>query len=96
MNVTISDRAKLDLTKILAYILLLNRKSAETLDARFRDKISSLSVFPERGRMRSEFGPDIRVLLVGVYLVIYRIMPNEIVILRVIDGRMDVEAEFRE
>jgi len=46
--------------------------------------------------MRSEFGPDIRVLLVGVYLVIYRIMPNEIVILRVIDGRMDVEAEFRE
>jgi toxin ParE1/3/4 len=96
MTVTISDRAKLDLAKILSYILLLNRKSAESLDARFRDKISSLIIFPERGRVRTELGPNIRVLLVGVYLIIYRIEPDEIVILRVIDGRMDIEAEFRE
>jgi plasmid stabilization system protein ParE len=35
-------------------------------------------------------------LIIGVYLTIYRIEAEEIIILRVIDGRMDVEAEFQE
>jgi len=94
MKVIISDRAKIDLAKILAYILILNRKSAQTLDARFRDKISSLAVFPERGRIRRDLGHGLRVLMVGVYQIIYRIETAEVVILRVIDGRMDIEAAF--
>jgi toxin ParE1/3/4 len=96
MRVTISDRATLDLAKILSYILLLNRKSAESLDTLFRTRIASLAAFPERGRIREELGPDIRVLIIGVYLTIYRIEAEDIIILRVVDGRMDVEAEFQE
>lgn len=46
------------------------------------------------GRKRLQFGLDLRTLVVGDHLVFYRIEPEKILILRVLDGRMDVEAEL--
>ena len=51
--------------------------------------------FPFLGRDRANLTPEARSLAAGNHLIIYRARPDCITILRVIDGRMDVEAEFR-
>jgi plasmid stabilization system protein ParE len=55
-----------------------------------------LALFPERGVRRPAFSKNARVLMVETYLVIYRIELDYVLVLRVLDGRMDIEAEFIE
>jgi len=96
MKVLISDPAKLDLANIIAYLIGLNRRAADKLSALFEEKIASLALFPERGVRRPAFSKNARVLMVETYLVIYRIELDRVLVLRVLDGRMDIEAEFIE
>jgi toxin ParE1/3/4 len=96
MKVSISDPAKLDLANIIAYLIGLNRRAADKLSALFEEKITSLALFPERGVRRPAFSKNARVLMVETYLVIYRIELDRVLVLRVLDGRMDIEAEFIE
>jgi len=35
------------------------------------------------------------VAVVGTHLIIYRVDPEAVIVLRIIDGRMDVDEEFR-
>jgi len=96
MKVSISDPAKLDLANIIAYLIGLNRRSADKLSALFEEKIASLALFPERGVRRPALSKNARVLMVETYLVIYRIELDHVLVLRVLDGRMDIETEFIE
>jgi len=96
MKVSISDPAKLDLANIIAYLIGLNRRAADKLSALFEEKIASFALFPERGVRRPAFSKNARVLMVETYLVIYRIELDYVLVLRVLDGRMDIEAEFIE
>jgi toxin ParE1/3/4 len=96
MKVSISDPAKLDLANIIAYLIGLNRRAADKLSALFEEKIASLALFPERGVRRPALSKNARVLMVETYLVIYRIELDHVLVLRVLDGRMDIEAEFIE
>jgi plasmid stabilization system protein ParE len=38
--------------------------------------------------------PGLRCLVVGLHLIFYTVDSNQITVVRVIDGRMDVEEEF--
>ena len=96
MKVSISDPAKLDLANIIAYLIGLNQRAADKLSALFEEKIASLALFPERGVRRPAFSKNARVLMVETYLVIYRIELDRVLVLRALDGRMDIEAEFIE
>jgi toxin ParE1/3/4 len=51
--------------------------------------------FPFLGRDRANFAPGVRSLPAGNHLIFYRVGQERVTILRVIDGRMDVEAEFK-
>ena len=64
--------------------------------ASLQEKIASLALFPERGVRRPALSKNARVLMVETYLVIYRIELDRVLVLRVLDGRMDIEAEFIE
>jgi toxin ParE1/3/4 len=46
------------------------------------------------GPDRSELGPSLRGLLVDGYIAFYIVEADQIVIVRVIDGRMDIEREM--
>ena len=96
MKVSISDPAKLDLANIIAYLIGLNRRAADKLSALFEEKIASLALFPKRGVRRPALSKNARVLMVETYLVIYRIELDHVLVLRVLDGRMDIETEFIE
>jgi len=54
----------------------------------------NLARFPFIGRERSSLAPGLRCLVVGLYLIFYIIESDQITIVRVIDGRMDVDEEL--
>ena len=57
-------------------------------------KIRQLARFPLIGRARPEFGDELRSVLVRNHVVLYFIDESELIILRVIDGRMDIDPEL--
>jgi toxin ParE1/3/4 len=95
MEVRVSGKARSDLLKSYQYFADRNRDVAEryasAVDLRFRQ----LSDFPYLGRERSEFGPDLRSTPIMTFLIIYAVRRTYIDIVRVIDGRMDVQEVLR-
>jgi toxin ParE1/3/4 len=61
---------------------------------RFRDsivrRINVLRQFPESARPRPEFGPNIRTIPIGRYIVILRVQLAKITILRIVHGARDL------
>ena len=54
-----------------------------------------LAAFPYVGRARDDaFGPGCRSVAVGEYVIIYYVENVEVLILRVVHGRRDLEALF--
>jgi toxin ParE1/3/4 len=62
--------------------------------SRFSHRFDELRDFPFLGRDRSEFGPSLRGLLIDGYIAFYIVETERIVIVRVIDGRKDLEREM--
>jgi toxin ParE1/3/4 len=58
-------------------------------------RFKNLSRFPFIGRERSSLAPGLRSVLVGTHLIFYLVERDRIVIVRVIDGRMDIDEEFK-
>ena len=95
MRVVLSDRARVDLLGIHQY---LNERSPNAADAfirRIDANFANLIRFPFIGRERSSLSPGLRSLVVGLHLVFYTVGAEEIIVVRVIDGRMDVAEEFQ-
>lgn len=61
---------------------------------RFSQRFADLSDFPLLGRDRSELGASLRGLLIEGYVAFYIVEKERIVIVRVIDGRRDMEREL--
>jgi len=58
-------------------------------------KLQQLTHFPFMGRERPEFTPSLRSVLVRTYLIFYTVEKTEVIIVRIIDGRMDLDKEFQ-
>jgi len=95
MKVLLSDKASGDLLRIYCYIAERNPAAAEALVQRIDQKFDQLSELPFIGRERSSLAPGLRSVIVGNHLIFYTVGLEAITIVRVIDGRMDIDAEFR-
>lgn len=59
------------------------------------DRFFRLAGFPFVGRARDDdFGPGSRSVAVGEYVIVYGVENEEVLILRVVHGRRDLEALF--
>ena len=94
MIVLLSDKAKLDLFRIYRYLEERNPNVANDFIQRVDTSFENLARFPFIGRERSSFAPGLRCLVVGLHLIFYTVESSQITVVRVIDGRMDVEEEF--
>jgi toxin ParE1/3/4 len=94
MKVRISRKARSDLLDAYAYLAIRNPAAAERLVVDFDAKLRQLAQFPLIGRSRPEFGDALRSVLVRNYVVLYFIDESELIIMRVIDGRMDIDSEL--
>jgi len=94
MKIAFSEEADSDLLHILTYLASRNRTAALALADLFNIKIESLAHFPFIGRDRSIFAPGLRSIVAENYVVFYRVERERVLIVRVLDGRRDIEAEF--
>ena len=95
MKVSVSAKANSDLLRIYAYLFPRNQAAADRIIGRINQRFVQLSRFPFIGRPRASLAPGLRSLLAGTYLIFYTVGAEEITIVRVIDSRMDIDAEFR-
>jgi toxin ParE1/3/4 len=94
MKIVFSEEADSDLLHIFTYLSERNRDAAVALSALFNTKLESLAHFPFIGRDRSILGRGLRSVVVENYVVFYRVERDRTLIVRVFDGRRDIDAEF--
>ncbi len=94
MKIFISEDADRDLLNIHSYIAERNPAAAVALAHEFKEKLTSLSRFPSIGRDRSNLVKGIRSVVAGNYIIFYRIDSDQVTIMRFLDGRRDIDAEF--
>lgn len=95
MRVFLSEDADTDLLNIHGYIAERNSAAAVSLAREFERKFVSPSQFPFIGRERPSLSKSVRSVLAGNYVIFYRIESDRVTILRILDGRRDIDAEFQ-
>ncbi|HEY2757070.1 MAG TPA: type II toxin-antitoxin system RelE/ParE family toxin [Pseudolabrys sp.] len=94
MKIVFSEEADSDLLHIFTYLSERNRNAAVALSGLFNTKLESLVHFPFIGRDRSILGRGLRSVAIENYVVFYRVERDRTLIVRVFDGRRDIDAEF--
>jgi toxin ParE1/3/4 len=87
--------ASRDIESIIDYVA--DRSSfdlAERLLDKINDKCKRLTSFPGMGKKRDELSPNVRSFPVDNYLVFYRLIEDDIEILRVVSGYRDLRDLF--
>lgn len=93
MRARLSAPAEGDLAKIWTYVV----KESDSLEIadRLIDSIAQtiglIGRNPHVGRSRPELRPNLRSFPVGSYVIFYRTSEGEVLILRVLHGRQDIE-----
>ena len=95
MDIFISERADNDFLEIYRFLAERNSVVAESLAREIDSKFRNLSRFPFIGRERSSLAPGIRSVVAGAYVIFYLVERSRIVIVRILDGRRDIDAEFQ-
>lgn len=85
-----TKRARTDLIEIWRYIAADNAAAADGLLDRLDDACGLLAEHPEMGAAREDIRPGLRYLVVEAYLILYRIVPGGIEIVRIVHGRRDL------
>jgi len=93
----LAPRAERDLDDVWLYVakesssIEIANRSIDTITDRF----FTLARFPYLGRARADdFGPGCRSLAVGEYVIVYCVENEDVLILRVVHGRRQLEALF--
>jgi toxin ParE1/3/4 len=94
VRVVVSLRARSDILAIHAYLAERSPAAADRLLVRFSQRFDELCEFPFLGPERSELRKSLRGLLMDGYIAFYVVETDRIVIVRVIDGRMNVKREM--
>ena len=93
----LTDRADADLFEISLY--LARQGSIETAE-RFIDAVHEqfrrLADYPSMGRAREELAPGLRSIPEGKYVIFYRSLQEDILIIRVLHGSRDARRVFKE
>lgn len=102
MRIRRLPRAIRDVDEIWQWVAAENLAAADRLADRIARATGRLADFPDSGTPRPDLGPDARSIAVGKSVLLYRVGPDSVDILRVIHGARelgglldDVEGEER-
>lgn len=83
--------ARDDVAQIWAYIAEVRSvDTADRITERIEEAYDQLVAFPESGRTRDDIGHEARSLTVKPYIIVYRVRPDAVEIMRVYHGARDV------
>jgi toxin ParE1/3/4 len=94
--VAFRPQAVRDLEAIADYIAADNPTRAPSFVQEIRERCRLLGDFPESARRFPELGKDARILPYGNYVIIYRNLPQQVLISRVIHGARDILAALSD
>lgn len=89
-----SGDAVLDLIEIWDHIADDSPTAADRFLARLKSAEQQLLQFPLMGRSRPDVRVDVRHWPVGDYIILYRVVPNRLEIVRVVHGARDLGGLF--
>jgi toxin ParE1/3/4 len=81
-----SPRAEEDLQEIWLYIAADNVDAADRVLDDLATKLLNLAEHPQMGASRPDIAPDVRLLPVGNFLVLYRIHGHTVDVVRIVRG----------
>jgi toxin ParE1/3/4 len=87
-------RASADLSEIWEFIADESEERADRFIDRIDAKFRALAAQPMMGRERSELAPGLRSLPMPPYVIFYEPLQDGVVIVRVLHGARDVDAQF--
>lgn len=88
MRLVVTRLARADLDRIREYLNERNPAAAKKVAATFRSRLRLLKTQPNMGRPVRE-RPQVRELVVLVYVLVYRVLDDRIEVLRVWHGAQD-------
>jgi toxin ParE1/3/4 len=95
MKIVISEQADADLLQIFQYLAERNPNAAGAIARDIDGKFRNLCDFPFIGRERSSLAHGLRSIVAGIHVIFYIVERDRIVVVRVLDGRRDIDAEFQ-
>lgn len=90
----ITLEASRDLQEIVDYFLKRSIDAGERFVEEFNQKCERLLQFPKMGKLYADISPDLRGILVMSYVLLYKIVEEDIVVVRVVSGHRDLEKIF--
>ncbi len=90
----INARATQDLSEISEYLAEISLERSDRFLQDFDRKCLQIVNFPLSGKSYGEIHPDLRGMVFQGYLIFYRVLENEVEIMRVIAGRRDLRSLF--
>jgi len=87
-------QAEEDLIEIWIYIAQDNPGAADRVLDDIDERFHALADNPLMGRLRPDIAQELRYFTVGKYLILYRIVPGGIQIVRIIHGARDLPHLF--
>ncbi|MFQ4140101.1 type II toxin-antitoxin system RelE/ParE family toxin [Nodosilinea sp. PGN35] len=90
----ITLEASRDLQEIVDYFLERNVDAGEKFVEEFNRKCERLLQFPQIGKSYEDIRPGLRGILVVGYVLLYKLVGEEIVIVRVVSGYRNLEKIF--
>jgi plasmid stabilization system protein ParE len=96
-QIVYSAQARIDLLAIETYIAINDGETrAELIIGRLEEALLNLAYMPGMGRSRPYLESGARAFAVAPWLIVYELLPSldSIAVLRVIDGRRDLDAVF--
>jgi len=91
-TVLFRPQAEADLLSIALYVSDSSPERALALVSRLRRRCDILRAHPFAGRPRPELGTDLRSLVERPYVILYRLVAEEIEIVAILHGALDLPA----
>ena len=96
MKILVSEQADADLLEFFTYLAERNSSAAEAVATELDNKFQQLLRFPFAGRERPMLAPGLRSIVAGRYVIFYLAGSDQVTIVRVLDGRRDIDSEFQQ
>ena len=92
LKLEFGHEARSDLFNIWQHVADSDPSAADRLTERLRARVQLLRQFPDAGVARPDIRDDVRMLVEAPYLILYRVVPDAVQIVRVIHGARDITA----
>ena len=86
-----TEQARADLRHIWFQVIENGVSVADSAIDRITSRCNRLIDFPESGPSRPRIASDVRIVVVERWVAVYRITPDGVQIVRIVDGKRDLE-----